>query len=124
MSPATIPAPVARRLFPWCLAATLLLTLLLAAQAQAAPPAPPAGFANKTAQVNGTTIHYRIGGKGSPVVLLHGYTQTGHMWTPVMAQLAKSHTVIVPDLRGTGASAKAPGGYEKANMAEGIHALV
>ena len=120
MNTASIRQPVTQRLFQWCLAASLAL----AVSAHAAAPAPPPGYADKTAQVNGTTIHYRIGGKGSPVVLLHGYTQTGHMWTPLMARLAKTHTVIVPDLRGTGRSAKAPDGYEKTNMARDIHALV
>lgn len=116
-----IPRPsVTRHLLQWCLACVLAV----AAHAHAAAPGAPAGYADKTAQVNGTTIHYRIGGKGTPVVLLHGYTQTGHMWNPIMAQLAKNHTVIVPDLRGTGGSAKAAEGYEKANMAKDIHALV
>jgi pimeloyl-ACP methyl ester carboxylesterase len=120
MSTARIPQPVAQRLFRWCFAGLLAL----AAQANAATAGNPAGFSDRTAQVNGTSIHFRIGGKGTPVVLLHGYTQTGHMWTPIMTQLAQSHTVIVPDLRGTGASAKAAGGYEKANMAKDIHELV
>ncbi|GGX89540.1 alpha/beta fold hydrolase [Massilia dura] len=120
MSTARIPHTIARRLFQWCFAGLLAV----AVQASAAPAGNPPGFAGKTAQVNGTTIHYRIGGKGTPVVLLHGYTQTGHMWTPIMARLAQSHTVIVPDLRGTGASAKAAGGYEKTNLAKDIHDLV
>jgi pimeloyl-ACP methyl ester carboxylesterase len=46
------------------------------------------------------------GGEGTPVVLLHGYAETSHMWNPVMPLLAKRHTVIVPDLRGAGGSAK------------------
>jgi len=99
----------------------LAMTLAAGALAHAAPPA---GFADKNADVNGTKIHYLVGGKGTPVVLLHGYTQTGHMWQPILADLAKTHTVIVPDLRGTGGSAKAPGGYEKADMAKDIHELV
>lgn len=93
--------------------------------APAAPAAAPvAGFADKHAQVNGTKIHYLVGGKGSPVVLLHGYTQTGHMWKPIMAELAKTHTVIVPDMRGVGGSEKAADGYLKTNMAKDIHELV
>jgi pimeloyl-ACP methyl ester carboxylesterase len=83
-----------------------------------------AGFSDQNVQVNGVNIHYRIGGKGSPVVLLHGYAETGHMWTPVMGELAKRHTVIVPDLRGAGGSEKAPGGYDKKNMARDIRELV
>jgi pimeloyl-ACP methyl ester carboxylesterase len=34
------------------------------------------------------------------VVLLHGYGETGDMWAPLAADLARDHTVIVPDLRG------------------------
>src|SRR5947207_2818902 len=60
----------------------------------------PDGFTEHDAEVNGTHIHYYFGGKGSPVILLHGYAQTSHMWTPIMPLLAKNHTVIVPDLRG------------------------
>src|SRR3546814_8674641 len=82
----------------------------------------PAGFHAATAKVNGTTLYYRIGGKGSAVLLLHGYAETGHMWLPVMADLEKRHTVIVPDLRGAGASAKPEGGYDKKTMAQDAHA--
>ncbi len=82
-----------------------------------------AGFAEQFAEVNGVRLHYRIGGKGSPVVLLHGYTQTSHMWLPIMPQLAQRHTVIVPDLRGAGESAKPESGYDKKNMAVDIHEL-
>jgi pimeloyl-ACP methyl ester carboxylesterase len=90
----------------------------------AALAAPPPGFTAHTAQVNGAAIHYQVGGQGSPVVLLHGYAETSAMWTPIMAQLARTHTVIVPDLRGAGASEKTSGGYDKKNMAKDIHELV
>src|SRR6266478_562870 len=84
----------------------------------------PAGFTEHDADVNGVRIHYSIGGKGSLVVLLHGYAQTSHMWNPIMPLLAKNHTVIVPDLRGAGSSSKPESGYDKKNMAVDIHALV
>ena len=77
-----------------------------------------------TEKVNGTKIFYRITGSGQPVVLLHGYTQTGFMWNPLVSILEKNHTVIVPDLRGAGLSEKSPTGYDKKNMAKDIHELV
>jgi pimeloyl-ACP methyl ester carboxylesterase len=86
--------------------------------------AAPQGFAERNAKVNGVRIHYTVGGKGSAVVLLHGYAQTSHMWRPVMGELAKHHTVIVPDLRGAGGSGKPESGYDKKNMAQDIRALV
>src|SRR5467141_3392257 len=82
-----------------------------------------ANFSERFAEVNGTRLHYLIGGKGSPVVLLHGYAETGHMWLPIMPLLARRHTVIVPDLRGAGGSAKPPAGYDKKTMAADIHEL-
>src|SRR3989454_5804034 len=100
--------------------AALLLTTspLLAATATAIP-----GFSERFADVNGFRLHYFIGGKGSPVVLLHGYAETSHMWLPIMPLLAKNHTVIVPDLRGAGDSSKPESGYDKKNMAVDIHDL-
>src|SRR5213593_1343294 len=83
----------------------------------------PDGFTERFAEVNGVRLHYFIGGKGSPVVLLHGYAETSHMWLPIMPLLAKNHTVIVPDLRGAGDSSKPESGYDKKNMAVDIHEL-
>ena len=100
-------------------AAAALVSVFGAASAADAP-----GFVDKTVQVNGTKIHYQIGGKGSPVVLIHGYAQTGHMWKPILSDLAKTHTVIVPDLRGAGGSDRPDDGYDKKNMAKDIHELV
>ncbi|MBV6321128.1 alpha/beta fold hydrolase [Duganella violaceipulchra] len=105
-------------------AATLVLSTGLAAAAAAPIDVKVDGFADQYAQVNGVRLHYKIGGHGSPVVLLHGYGQTGHMWTPAMAELVKHHTVIVPDLRGAGGSEKPAGGYDKKTMAVDIHELV
>lgn len=75
------------------------------------------------ANVNGTRLHYLAAGGGEPIVLLHGYAETSHMWRPLIPQLAATHTVIAPDLRGAGQSATPPGGYTKAAMAKDIHAL-
>jgi pimeloyl-ACP methyl ester carboxylesterase/quercetin dioxygenase-like cupin family protein len=96
------------------------LLLGIAAQVLATPP----DFSERFADVNGTRLRYLIGGSGSPVVLLHGYAQTGHMWDPVLPQLAARHTVVVPDLRGAGGSARPESGYDKKNMAVDIHELV
>jgi pimeloyl-ACP methyl ester carboxylesterase len=81
------------------------------------------GFTERFAKVNGVRPRYLIGGQGSPVVLLHGYAETGHMWRPIMPLLAPRHTVVVPDLRGTGGSAKPASGYDKKTMAVDIHEL-
>jgi len=82
------------------------------------------GFDSREARVNNVRLHYWIGGHGPGVVLLHGYAETGAMWRPVMPLLAKTHTVIVPDLRGAGDSERPEAGYDKKTMAADIHALV
>jgi pimeloyl-ACP methyl ester carboxylesterase len=74
--------------------------------------------------VNGVRLHYLMAGKGDPVVLLHGFAETSHMWLPLIAELADRHTVIAPDLRGFGQSAASDDGYTKKAMAQDIHALV
>jgi len=81
-------------------------------------------FSHHTAAVNGIQLHYVIGGKGDPVVLLLGWPETWYSWRHVMPALAKNHTVIVPDLRGLGDSSKPPTGYDGKTLAEDIHQLV
>jgi pimeloyl-ACP methyl ester carboxylesterase len=75
------------------------------------------------ANINGVRLHYLVAGTGDPVVLLHGYAETSHMWRPLMAELVNTHTVMAPDLRGAGQSSTPATGYTKAEMAQDIHAL-
>ncbi|MRW84740.1 alpha/beta fold hydrolase [Pseudoduganella sp. FT26W] len=113
-----------RRLGLRCIAASLLSAAAMGANAAAPIDVKVDGFTDKYAQVNGVRLHYKVGGKGSPVLLLHGYGQTGHMWIPAMKALVKNHTVIVPDLRGAGGSEKPEKGYDKKTMAVDVHELV
>jgi pimeloyl-ACP methyl ester carboxylesterase len=87
------------------------------------PAQPRIAIDSRFADVNGTRLHYLVAGKGNPVILLHGYAQNSHMWRPLIAELAKTNTVIAPDLRGFGQSSKPPQGYDKKTMAQDIHAL-
>ncbi len=80
----------------------------------------PTGFRTQEIATNGTTLHVRIGGTGPAVMLIHGYGDTGDMWAPLAADLARDHTVIAPDLRGMGLSASAADGFTKKNQAEDI----
>ena len=78
------------------------------------------GFKSRDIVTNGTTIHVRVGGSGPAVVLLHGYGETGDMWVPLATDLARDHTVVVPDLRGLGLSAKPAGGFDKKTQADDV----
>ena len=101
-------------------AALVAGSAFLALSGDASAQTPESRFAD----VNGVKLQYLIAGKGDPVVLLHGYAETGHMWRPLFPGLVKNHTVIAPDLRGFGKSAAPDGGYTKKEMAQDIHALV
>jgi pimeloyl-ACP methyl ester carboxylesterase len=81
-------------------------------------------IASRFADTGAVRLHYLTAGQGDPVLLLHGYAQTSHMWRPLIPALAKTHTVIAPDLRGFGESGKPDGGYDKTTMAQDVHALV
>jgi pimeloyl-ACP methyl ester carboxylesterase len=81
-------------------------------------------LSSRTLPVNGIGLHVRTGGAGPAVLLLHGFAETGEMWNPALPALMREHTVIVPDLRGAGASDKPDGGYDKTTMAQDMHALV
>jgi pimeloyl-ACP methyl ester carboxylesterase len=117
--------PAVRR----ALFSALTFLIAAAAAAAAAPTAVPAqaqpriAIDSRVAEVNGIRMHYLAAGSGDPVILLHGYAQTSHMWRPLIAELAKTHTVIAPDLRGFGQSSKPEAGYDKRSMAQDVHAL-
>ena len=81
-------------------------------------------FAVRNIATNGATIHVRTGGSGPAVVLLHGYGETGDMWVPLAADLARDYTVIVPDLRGLGLSSKPAGGFDKKTQAEDVEGVL
>ncbi|KXU86634.1 alpha/beta hydrolase [Paraburkholderia monticola] len=103
--------------------AALILAGALHGVAHSVTPIP---IEDHTITVNGLKLHYLQAGHGDgmPVILLHGYTETSHMWVPLMEQLADRRVVIAPDLPGAGTSAIPPSGYEKKVMAQDIHAMV
>ncbi|MEQ8899325.1 MAG: alpha/beta hydrolase [Roseovarius sp.] len=64
------------------------------------------GFTDHTATLNGTQITWSEGGHGPPLLLLHGFPQTRALWSHIAPELAQTHRVICPDLRGYGDSGK------------------
>lgn len=77
-----------------------------------------------TAQIKDIRLHYVKAGCGDPIVLLHGWPQNWASWKHVIPELARTNTVIAPDLRGLGASSKADSGYDTDNLADDIRQLV
>ncbi|WP_136441844.1 alpha/beta fold hydrolase [Pacificoceanicola onchidii] len=75
------------------------------------------GFEAHRATPNGVEIAYERGGKGPPLLLLHGFPQTRAMWAHIAPVLAQDYTVIAADLRGYGQSGK-PKGVENYSFRE------
>jgi haloacetate dehalogenase len=66
------------------------------------------GLALEHRHVNGVDIGFRRGGQGAPMLLVHGFPQTHAIWHRVAPRLAERFTLVMPDLRGYGDSAKPP----------------
>jgi haloacetate dehalogenase len=66
------------------------------------------GFALERIDTGEATIRVRHGGDGPPLVLLHGHPRTHTTWHRVAPLLARTHTVVCPDLRGYGESSGPP----------------
>lgn len=82
------------------------------------------GFEHAYAEVNGTRLHYVIGGEGEPLVLMCGWPRDWSYFHKVMPKLAEHYRVIVVEIRGMGASAKPASGYDKKNMAQDVYELI
>ena len=80
-------------------------------------------FESQFIEVNGVQIMTRKGGSGSPLLLLHGHPQTHVIWHRVAQELAKSHTVVMTDLRGYGDSSKPLGTPDHLNYSKRTMAL-
>lgn len=101
-----------------------ILLMLFAPAARAEVEQFPSTFKTKTIAANGTQIHVRVGGQGLTVILIHGFGDTGDMWAKLGADLVRDHTVVVPDLRGMGLSAKPDNGYDKWTQAADMRAVL
>lgn len=73
---------------------------------------------------DGVFLHAVVGGRGAPIILLHGFPQSWYMWRHVMLPLADRYTVIAPDLRGAGDSDKTKGPYDAWTLAGDVRALL
>ena len=74
--------------------------------------------------VNGIQLAYERRGKGTPLVLLHGYPLDHHLWDEVVPLLEDTFDLIVPDLRGFGESITVDSPYTMEDYAADIAALL
>jgi haloacetate dehalogenase len=87
-------------------------------------PAPPSnrtsheifpGFKSEYLKTEGAVIRVLFKGDGPPLLLLHGHPETHVMWHKIAGELAKTYSVVIPDLRGYGDSSKPEGGNRHIN---------
>jgi pimeloyl-ACP methyl ester carboxylesterase len=109
---------------PFVMAAFVLSLLTPAFSALAVADSQDETIASRTAEVDGLKLHYLTAGRGSPLILLHGYAETSLMWRPIIPALAQRFTVIAPDLPGIGDSAIPSEGLDMKSAATRIHDLV
>src|SRR5216684_3191457 len=99
--------------------------IFVSAAAAQAQPALPADFKQQTFPISdGVQIYVRSGGSGPAVLLIHGFGDTGEMWGPVARELRKTHTLVIPDLRGMGRSSHPASGYDKRTEAADLRAVM
>jgi len=81
------------------------------------------GFERQQIATSGATINVVRGGRGAPLLLIHGYPQTHVEWHKIAGKLAERFTVVAVDLRGYGDSSKPPDGENHANYSKRAMAL-
>jgi pimeloyl-ACP methyl ester carboxylesterase len=69
-------------------------------------------------------LHLRQVGRGAPLLLVHGLLMNGEMFEPVLANLARDHRVLTPDLRGCGHSGHLAPPYTVAQHAHDLARLL
>ena len=100
------------------------LKLSLVAGLMAAPAL--AQDATQSVETNGVTYNVQTWGDADnpAVVLMHGWMGTSHSWRKLAPILAEERFVIVPDMRGHGASEKPAEGYDAVTLAADIHGVL
>lgn len=73
--------------------------------------------------VNGVRMHYVLAGSGEPLVLLHGVPKTWFYWHRIIPLLAKHYTILAPDVRGFGDTARPKDGYDMRTIANDVAEL-
>lgn len=82
-----------------------------------------ANFPSLMVERSGVRLHTRSAGEGTPLLLLHGHPQSMVMWHRVAPELARTHRVVLMDLRGYGDSSRPAADAEHANHSKREMAL-
>jgi 3-oxoadipate enol-lactonase len=78
----------------------------------------------ETININGIRLAYERRGKGTPLVLLHGFPVDHHLWDDIVPLLEDSFDLIIPDLRGFGGSSTVDSFYSMEDYALDVAGLL
>jgi pimeloyl-ACP methyl ester carboxylesterase/heme-degrading monooxygenase HmoA len=79
------------------------------------------GFETSRIRIGKISVQVARAGTGRPLILLHGYPQSGETWRQVASRLAQKRMVVIPDLPGMGLSDVKESGYDLPSVSEDIH---
>lgn len=85
-----------------------------------------AGVTHEYVDAGGLRTHIALAGSADapPVLLVHGWPQNWWVWRQVIPALTADYRLIVPDLRGHGWTEAPRSGYEKAQLAADLIAVL
>ena len=79
----------------------------------------------KSISYNNSLIHYKLTGKGQPVLLLHGFAEDSRIWDGFIDELEKDYLLVIPDIPGSGQSALLAGSnISMENYADVMNAIL
>ena len=84
----------------------------------------PEGWTTDAIRTNGTELRYYRTGDGPPVVMAHGFYDSGRCWVPLADDLADDYEVVTYDARGHGQSAAPETGYDVENRVADLVGVV
>jgi pimeloyl-ACP methyl ester carboxylesterase len=78
---------------------------------------------SRRVKIKGLDIHYFTGGRGNPLIIVHGGSDGASAWVKNIAVLSKRYTIYVPDMPGFGSSQSLEGDYSIPDMVEFVNSF-
>lgn len=100
---------------------SLLWVIVVAVPASALSQAVREGH---SVTLNGIEIYYETVGEGEPLLLLHGWSGTGHDYDPFVEEFSRHYRLILPDMRGHGRSTNPGNTVTFSQLASDVFALL
>lgn len=84
----------------------------------------PDGWTTGSVSSNGTDLQYYRTGEGKPIVLVHGFLDTGRRWIPLAEDLSEEYSIVAYDARGHGRSDAPDTGYQLKDRIDDLRGVI